>query len=124
MSQQRSVDLAVLGGGISGLTLGFLARRRGLETVVLEAAPQPGGSIRTWRSPVESLPFDASILPPASAISQVSFIETRIFFLSLESSRLPAFSRSASSSLFSRLKRVSVPVGFGSKRLAPSVDFR
>lgn len=41
-------DLAVVGGGISGLTFAFLAQRRGLgEVVVLEQGEQAGGHLRT-----------------------------------------------------------------------------
>jgi oxygen-dependent protoporphyrinogen oxidase len=41
-------DLAVCGGGISGLALAYLARRRGIaDVVVLEAAERPGGKIQT-----------------------------------------------------------------------------
>ncbi len=41
-------DVIVLGGGISGLTAGFLLKEKGLETLVLEASPRPGGCITTW----------------------------------------------------------------------------
>ncbi len=41
-------DVVVLGGGISGLTAGFLLKEKGFETVVLEASPRPGGCITTW----------------------------------------------------------------------------
>jgi len=42
------VDVIVLGGGISGLTAGFLLRERGFRTMVLEASHRPGGCITTW----------------------------------------------------------------------------
>ncbi|MEW5765430.1 MAG: protoporphyrinogen oxidase [Acidobacteriota bacterium] len=43
------VDAAVLGGGISGLTAGFLLKERGWSLALLEAAGRPGGCITTWR---------------------------------------------------------------------------
>ena len=39
--------VAVIGGGISGLTTAFLLGRKGLDVVVFEAAEQPGGNIQT-----------------------------------------------------------------------------
>ncbi len=50
MAERKHVDVAVLGGGISGLTAGFLLLEQGRSVIVLEAASQPGGSIRTWKS--------------------------------------------------------------------------
>ncbi len=43
------LDVVVLGGGISGLTAGFLLKRRGFKVLVLEASGRPGGSIATWK---------------------------------------------------------------------------
>jgi oxygen-dependent protoporphyrinogen oxidase len=43
------VDVAVLGGGISGLTAAFLLKSRGRSAVLFEAAERPGGCIATWR---------------------------------------------------------------------------
>lgn len=42
------LDVTVVGGGISGLTTGFLLRQRGYRVQVLEATDSPGGCIRTW----------------------------------------------------------------------------
>jgi protoporphyrinogen/coproporphyrinogen III oxidase len=47
-------NVLVLGGGISGLTTGFLLSRRGVQVTVLEAAPRVGGAMETlsdgpWR---------------------------------------------------------------------------
>ena len=39
--------IAVVGGGITGLTLGWELERRGLEYVILEANDRPGGVIRS-----------------------------------------------------------------------------
>ncbi len=44
---ERSVDLLVVGAGISGLGMASMARQDGLSTLVLEASPHIGGAIRT-----------------------------------------------------------------------------
>jgi oxygen-dependent protoporphyrinogen oxidase len=41
--------IAVVGGGITGLALGWELRRRGAPFVVLESSPHPGGVIRSAR---------------------------------------------------------------------------
>jgi protoporphyrinogen/coproporphyrinogen III oxidase len=43
----RRVDLAVVGGGISGLAAAWAGMRRGADVVVLEAGDAPGGKLRT-----------------------------------------------------------------------------
>jgi oxygen-dependent protoporphyrinogen oxidase len=45
MGERTSV--AIVGGGIAGLALGFHLRRSGVEARVLEAGPRPGGNIRS-----------------------------------------------------------------------------
>jgi protoporphyrinogen/coproporphyrinogen III oxidase len=52
----RRVDLAVVGGGITGLAAGWMGMRRGADVVVLEAADGPGGKLRT--SPVAGIDID------------------------------------------------------------------
>jgi oxygen-dependent protoporphyrinogen oxidase len=52
----RRVDVAVVGGGISGLAAGWMAMQRGADVVVLEAADVPGGKLRT--SPVAGIEID------------------------------------------------------------------
>jgi protoporphyrinogen/coproporphyrinogen III oxidase len=52
------VDLAVIGGGISGLAAGWEARRRGATVVVLDADDRPGGKLRT--SPLGGVDVDES----------------------------------------------------------------
>jgi UDP-galactopyranose mutase len=44
-------DIAVLGAGISGLTFAHRAARAGLECAILERSPEPGGCLRTVRTP-------------------------------------------------------------------------
>jgi oxygen-dependent protoporphyrinogen oxidase len=45
----RVVDVAVVGGGIAGLSAAYELQQRGLSVRVLDAAPHPGGVIRTDR---------------------------------------------------------------------------
>jgi oxygen-dependent protoporphyrinogen oxidase len=42
-------DVAIVGGGIAGLSAAYELQRRGCSVRVLEAAPRPGGVIRTER---------------------------------------------------------------------------
>lgn len=58
MAERRSVDVAVIGAGITGLAAAWEARRQGAEVVVLEASDRPGGKLRT--SPVAGVPLDES----------------------------------------------------------------
>jgi protoporphyrinogen/coproporphyrinogen III oxidase len=44
-------DIAILGAGISGLGFAHHAARAGLQCLVLEQAPEPGGCIHTVRAP-------------------------------------------------------------------------
>lgn len=44
------IDVAVVGGGIAGLSAAYELRARGLSTRVFEAGPRPGGVIVTERS--------------------------------------------------------------------------
>ena len=46
---RRTVDVAVVGGGIAGLAAARVLHERGLDLVVLEAAARWGGAIRTER---------------------------------------------------------------------------
>jgi oxygen-dependent protoporphyrinogen oxidase len=52
------VDLAVVGGGISGLAAAWEGRRRGASVVVLEAGPRAGGKLQT--SPLGGVEVDES----------------------------------------------------------------
>lgn len=52
------VDLAVVGGGISGLAAAWEAHRQGARVVVLEASDRAGGKLRT--SPLAGIPLDES----------------------------------------------------------------
>src|SRR5512143_3301646 len=44
-----AVDVAIVGGGISGLAAAYDLQRRSLSVCVLEAGSRPGGVIRTER---------------------------------------------------------------------------
>jgi protoporphyrinogen/coproporphyrinogen III oxidase len=50
------VDLAVVGGGISGLAAAWEGRRQGARVAVFEAGPRPGGTLRT--SPLAGVALD------------------------------------------------------------------
>jgi protoporphyrinogen/coproporphyrinogen III oxidase len=50
------VDLAVVGGGISGLAAAWAGMQQGADVVVLEAGESPGGKLRT--SPVAGIEID------------------------------------------------------------------
>jgi len=50
------VDLAVVGGGISGLAAAWEARRQGARVAVVEADDRPGGKVRT--SPLAGVDLD------------------------------------------------------------------
>jgi protoporphyrinogen/coproporphyrinogen III oxidase len=52
----RRVDIAVVGGGISGLAAAWAGMQQGADVVLLEAAGAPGGKLRT--SPVAGIEID------------------------------------------------------------------
>ncbi|WP_020604170.1 ArsO family NAD(P)H-dependent flavin-containing monooxygenase [Spirosoma spitsbergense] len=60
----KEVDIVVIGGGQSGLALGYFLRRTGRSFVILDAGAQPGGA---WNQGWDSLrlfsPAEASSLP-------------------------------------------------------------
>ena len=54
-------DVAVIGGGISGLGFAHFANQRGLKTVLLESSDQAGGCIRSYRFDTPKGPFWAEL---------------------------------------------------------------
>jgi cation diffusion facilitator CzcD-associated flavoprotein CzcO len=59
-----SVDVVVIGGGQSGLAVGFYLRRTSLSYVILDAHSEPGGAwLHTWRSMRLFSPARFSSLP-------------------------------------------------------------
>lgn len=52
MSQSRKLDVVVIGGGQSALTVAYFLKRTGLSYVLLDAEPAPGGA---WRHAWDSL---------------------------------------------------------------------
>ena len=52
----RPVDLAVVGGGISGLAAAWEGMRRGADVAVLEAGGRPGGKLGS--SPIAGIDLD------------------------------------------------------------------
>lgn len=50
MSQQSPVQVAILGAGLTGLTLAFYLKKAGLSVCIIDKAPQPGGVIHTLTS--------------------------------------------------------------------------
>lgn len=62
--QSHEIDIVVIGGGQSGLALGYFLRRTGRSFVILDAAPGPGGAwIQGWDSLRLFSPAEASSLP-------------------------------------------------------------
>ena len=51
-------DVAIVGGGIAGLTCAFALRDSGLRVTVLEAASQPFGRAASWVDDVTGDPVD------------------------------------------------------------------
>lgn len=63
MNEQR-IPVAVIGGGQAGLAVAYFLRRAGIEHVVLDDQPAPGGAWRhTWPSLRLFSPHDFSSLP-------------------------------------------------------------
>lgn len=78
---RADVDVAVIGGGQAGLACGYHLRRAGLDHLVLDAQPTPGGawrstwpSLRLFSSPGHSslpgwrMPDHPDLFPPVSHV--------------------------------------------------------
>lgn len=49
MNKIKHTDVAIIGGGLTGLSLGFYLRQRRLSFMVIEKEDHPGGVIKTFR---------------------------------------------------------------------------
>ena len=49
MEEEKSFDVVIIGGGISGLTCGLYLQEAGLKVLILERAPQAGGLTSSWQ---------------------------------------------------------------------------
>ena len=58
-ASRHKYDIAVVGGGISGLTAGALLARAGKKVLVVEAEDKPGGYARAIES--EGYRFDPAV---------------------------------------------------------------
>ena len=63
-SARRKVGVAIVGGGVSGLSAGWKLRRSGFEDfVVLELEPHPGGTSTWGQNEVSGFPWGAHYVP-------------------------------------------------------------
>lgn len=82
-TQDKSHRVAVIGGGIGGLTAGVELMHAGVDVTVFEAADIPGGAIRTLRR--DGWTFE---LGPNTLLDRGGVISAQIRMLGLESQRL------------------------------------
>ncbi len=63
-TRTRSVAVAIVGGGVAGLSAGWWLQRQGLTDVeILELEPEVGGNSRSGRNAVSAYPLGAHYLP-------------------------------------------------------------
>jgi protoporphyrinogen oxidase len=80
----ETYDIAVLGGGLAGLTAAYLAQQKGLKVVVLESQDRLGGNAKTGYKRTEkgekalSFPVGASVLGVANERQRQFFKELGI----------------------------------------------
>lgn len=98
-------SVAIIGGGIAGLTAAYRLKQRGARVVVYEASERPGGSIRTERRDgyVAELGPNSLASPPQSLRDLTSA-------LGLDSSLLPASPAARNRYVVRRGKLVPVPL--------------
>lgn len=64
MADQQHFDVIVIGGGQSGLAIGYFLRRTGLKYIILDEQEKPGGAwLKTWDSLKLFSPAEHSSLP-------------------------------------------------------------
>src|SRR4051795_11027441 len=62
--ETRRIAIAVVGGGIAGLSAAWRLRKRGMrDVVVLEMEPEAGGNARAGRTDVAAYPWAAHYVP-------------------------------------------------------------
>ena len=98
-------SVAIIGGGIAGLTAAYRLKQRGARVVVYEASDRPGGSIRTERRDG----YVAELGPNSLASPPQSFRDLAAA-LGLESSLLPASPAARNRYVVRRGKLVPVPM--------------
>jgi len=91
VSENIDTDVCIVGGGISGLTLGYLLRQGGKEVIVLEKNPEAGGVMRSYRE--DGFLFDtgpnSTMLKSEHLLNLVSSLglEDRLCYASEEAAR-------------------------------------
>lgn len=68
MAEDRHWDIVIVGAGMAGLATAIWARRLGLEPLVLEAAPRPGGQLNQIRGRIFDYP--GLDLPSGEALTE------------------------------------------------------
>jgi len=68
---EEKVDVAIVGGGIAGLSAAWALRRAGIENlVVLELDDQPGGNSQSGKNAISAYPWGAHYVPLVNAESR------------------------------------------------------
>ena len=97
------LDVAVVGGGISGLACAFWAKQRGRSVALFEASPDVGGSIATFRS--DGYIADGG---PQSFLVSDSFAQL-VNDAKLDAFMVPALPQATTPYIYHRGKLVAVP---------------
>jgi protoporphyrinogen oxidase len=79
-------ELLILGGGIAGLAAAWTAREHGIQSLILEAAPQPGGILDSFS--VDGFRFDNGVHLSFASEPEVRAIFDRTPFVEHEASSL------------------------------------
>jgi oxygen-dependent protoporphyrinogen oxidase len=116
------LDVAVIGGGISGLACGFWLKKKGRKVALFEASPDVGGSITTLRN--GRYIADGG---PQSFLASEPFTQL-VHDAQLDQFMLPASSSATTPYIYHRDKLVAVPRSLqmlaGTALLSPFAKFR